>query len=51
MERTLSIMKPDALQKNVVGKIFTRFEDAGLKIVAARLMTIDQKYKQIKVKW
>ena len=42
-ERTLSIMKPDALQKNVVGKIFTRFEDAGLKIIAARLMTIDQK--------
>lgn len=42
-ERTLSIMKPDALQKNVVGKIFTRFEDAGLKIVAARMMKLDTK--------
>lgn len=42
-ERTLSIMKPDALQKNVVGKIFTRFEDAGLKIVAAKMMKLDTK--------
>lgn len=42
-ERTLSIMKPDALQKNIVGKIFTRFEDAGLKIIAAKLMKLDTK--------
>ena len=38
LERTLSIIKPDAVKKNVVGKILSRFEDAGLKIVAARMM-------------
>ena len=37
IERTLSIIKPDAVGKNVVGKILTRFEDAGLKIVACRM--------------
>jgi nucleoside-diphosphate kinase len=36
-ERTLSIIKPDAVARNVVGKILARFEDAGLKIVAARM--------------
>ena len=36
-ERTLSIIKPDAVAKNVVGKIYERFETAGLKIVAARM--------------
>ena len=36
IERTLSIVKPDAVAKNVIGKIYQRFEDAGLKIVAAR---------------
>ncbi|TVQ80068.1 MAG: nucleoside-diphosphate kinase [Bradymonadales bacterium] len=36
MERTLSIIKPDAVKKNVIGKILTRFEDAGLKILAAK---------------
>ncbi len=40
VERTLSIIKPDATKKNVVGKILTRFEDAGLKIVAGRMMTL-----------
>ena len=40
IERTLSIIKPDAVAKNVIGKIYTRFEDAGLKIVAARLMQL-----------
>ena len=39
-ERTLSIIKPDGVAKNVVGKIFTRFEDRGLKIVATRMMTL-----------
>jgi nucleoside-diphosphate kinase len=34
IERTLSIIKPDAVKKNVIGKIISRFEDAGLKIVA-----------------
>ena len=38
IERTLSIVKPDAVAKNVIGKIYQRFEDAGLKIVAARLV-------------
>ena len=37
VERTLSIIKPDAVGKNVIGRILTRFEDAGLRIVAARM--------------
>lgn len=37
-ERTLSIIKPDAVAKNVIGEIYRRFESAGLKIVAARMM-------------
>ena len=37
VERTLSIVKPDAVGKNVIGQIYTRFEQAGLKIVAARM--------------
>jgi nucleoside-diphosphate kinase len=37
IERTLSIIKPDAVSKNVIGQIYTRFENAGLKIVAARM--------------
>ncbi len=37
VERTLSIIKPDAVAKNVIGRIYARFEDAGLKIVAARM--------------
>ena len=36
-ERTLSIIKPDAVAKNVIGEIYSRFERAGLKIVAARM--------------
>lgn len=36
-QRTLSIIKPDAVQKNVIGKILTRFEDQGLRIVAAKM--------------
>lgn len=39
-QRTLSIIKPDATQKNVIGKILTRFEDAGLSIIAARMMSL-----------
>lgn len=44
MEMTLSIIKPDAVAKNVIGKIEQRFEDAGLKIVASKMMhlSIDQ---------
>ena len=37
VERTLSIIKPDAVAKNVIGQIYARFEGAGLKIVAARM--------------
>ena len=37
VERTLSIIKPDAVTKNVIGQIYSRFENAGLKIVAARM--------------
>lgn len=37
IERTLSIIKPDAVAKNVIGKIYSRFETNGLKIVAARM--------------
>jgi len=42
MERTLSIIKPDAVAKNVVGKILSRFEDAGLKIAATRKIQLSQ---------
>lgn len=38
VERTLSIIKPDAVAKNVIGQIYSRFEQAGLKVVAARMM-------------
>ena len=37
LERTLSIIKPDAVAKNVVGEIYSRFEQAGLKVAAARM--------------
>ncbi len=42
LERTLSIIKPDAVEKNIIGKIYTRMEDAGLKIVAAAMAQLDQ---------
>ena len=42
VERTLSIVKPDAVSKNVIGQITTRFENAGLKIVAARMLSLSQ---------
>jgi nucleoside-diphosphate kinase len=42
VERTLSIIKPDAVAKNVVGQILARFEGAGLRIVAARLAQLSQ---------
>ena len=37
VERTLSIVKPDGVQKNVIGEVYRRFEQAGLKIIAARM--------------
>ena len=42
VERTLSIIKPDAVAKNVIGQIYARFEAAGLKVVAARMMWLSQ---------
>lgn len=42
VERTLSIIKPDAVGKNVIGEIYTRFEKAGLRIVASRMMHLSQ---------
>ena len=41
-ERTLSIIKPDAVAKNVIGEIYSRFEKADLKIVAAKMMHLTQ---------
>jgi nucleoside-diphosphate kinase len=40
VERTLSIIKPDAVAKNVIGKIISRFEDGGLKVVAAKMVQL-----------
>jgi len=42
VERTLSIIKPDAVAKNVIGQIITRFEGAGLKVIAARMARLSQ---------
>lgn len=42
VERTLSIIKPDAVARNVIGQIYSRFEAAGLKIIAARMMQLSR---------
>ena len=42
VERTLSIIKPDAVKKNAIGRILARFEKAGLRIVAARMMHLSR---------
>jgi len=42
VERTLSIIKPDAVAKNVIGQIIARFENAGLKVIAARMMHLSR---------
>ena len=42
LERTLSIIKPDAVAKNVIGEIYARFEKAGLKIIAARMKQLSR---------
>jgi nucleoside-diphosphate kinase len=42
VERTLSIIKPDAVAKNVIGQIYSRFEQAGLKVVAAQMMQLSR---------
>jgi nucleoside-diphosphate kinase len=43
VERTLSIIKPDAVQKNVIGQIIARFESAGLRVIAARMTHLTRK--------
>ena len=43
VQRTLSIVKPDAVAKNVIGQLYTRFESAGMKIIAARMMHLSQR--------
>jgi len=42
IERTISIIKPDAVAKNVIGEIYSRFEKAGLKIIAAKMMHLSK---------
>ena len=42
VERTLSIVKPDAVARNLIGEIYSRFERGGLKIVAAKMLRLDQ---------
>lgn len=46
IERTLSIVKPDAVRKNAIGEILSRFEAAGLKIVATRMVTLSKTQAQ-----
>ncbi|MBA04175.1 MAG: nucleoside-diphosphate kinase [Gammaproteobacteria bacterium] len=43
IERTLSIVKPDAVAKNIIGEIYSRFEKGGLTIVASKMIRLDQK--------
>jgi nucleoside-diphosphate kinase len=42
LERTLSIIKPDAVRKNVIGQVMGRFESAGLRVIAARMMQLSR---------
>lgn len=42
IERTLSIIKPDAVAKNVIGEIYSRFEKAGLRVVAAKMLHLNE---------
>ena len=42
IERTLSIVKPDGVQKNLIGEVYRRFEQAGLRIIAARMLQLTQ---------
>jgi nucleoside-diphosphate kinase len=46
VERTLSIIKPDAVAKNIIGKIYSRFEEGGLRIVAAKMLHLSQEQAQ-----
>lgn len=42
IERTLSIIKPDGVQKNIIGEVYRRFEAAGLRVIAARMVHLDK---------
>ena len=42
MERTLSIIKPDGVEKNIIGKIYSRFEKAGLRIIEAKMLRLSR---------
>ncbi len=46
VEQTLSVIKPDGVQKNLIGEIYSRFEKAGLEIVAARMMQLSKEQAQ-----
>lgn len=46
LERTLSIIKPDGVAKNIIGEVYSRFEKAGLKIVAARMLHLSEAQAQ-----
>ena len=43
MERTLSIVKPDAVAKNLIGKVIQRFEDNGLKVIGLKMISMDKR--------
>ena len=45
LERTFSIVKPDAVARNLVGEIYSRFEKAGLKIIASRMLLLSESLK------
>ena len=47
LEHTLSIIKPDAVARNVIGKIYSRFEDQGLQIVAAKMVRITREQAEV----
>ena len=44
VERTLSIVKPDAVAKNIIGEIVSRFEHSGLRVVAAKMLCLNEDY-------
>lgn len=46
IERTLSILKPDAVSKNIIGEVYSRFEKAGLQIVASKMVHLTQEKAQ-----
>ena len=47
LERTLSIVKPDAVARNLIGEIYSRFEKGGLRIVAARMMRLSEEQEAL----